>query len=203
MQFAGIPVSGAAIRSCFPDLASPEKKVQALEKSGELIRLKRNLFIINKELTGKETDARLCANHIYGPSYVSFQWALRHYGMIPEQVFLMTSATTKRSRSFETPLGNFNYVQVPAPYFPIGVACWEEQGISFLMASREKALCDTILLDDFVPRQSIKSLVAYLEEDIRLDMDILAELDTNIIEQCSCIGRKSQIFRNLIRIIKQ
>ena len=203
MQFAGIPVSGATIRSCFPELASPEKKVQALEKSGELIRLKRNLFIINKELTGKETDARLCANHIYGPSYVSFQWALRHYGMIPEQVFLMTSATTKRSRSFETPLGNFNYVQVPAPYFPIGVACWEEQGISFLMATREKALCDTILLDDFVPRQSIKSLVAYLEEDIRLDMDILAELDTNIIEQCSCIGRKSQIFRNLIRIIKQ
>ena len=62
MQFAGIPVSGATIRSCFPDLASPEKKVQALEKSGELIRLKRNLFIINKELTGKETDARLCGN---------------------------------------------------------------------------------------------------------------------------------------------
>ena len=203
MQFAGIPVSGAAIRSCFPDLASPEKKVQALEKSGELIRLKRNLFIVNKELTGKETDARLCANHIYGPSYVSFQWALRHYGMIPEQVFLMTSATTKRTRSFETPLGNFNYMQVPAPYFPIGVECWEDQGISFLMATREKALCDTILLDDFVPRQSIKSLVAYLEEDIRLDMDILAELDTDIIEQCSCIGRKSQIFRNLIRIIKQ
>ena len=95
LQFAGIPVSGAAIKSCFPDLASPEKKVQALEKSGELIRLKRNLFIINKELTGKEIEARLCANHIYGPSYVSFQWALRHYGMIPEQVFLMTSATTK------------------------------------------------------------------------------------------------------------
>ena len=203
MQFAGIPVSGAAIRSCFPDLASPEKKVQALEKSGEFIRLKRNLFIINKELTGKETDARLCANHIYGPSYVSFQWALRHYGMIPEQVFLMTSATTKRSRSFETPLGNFNYVQVPAPYFPIGVSCWEEQGIGFLMATREKALCDTILLDDFVPRQSIKSLVAYLEEDIRLDMDILTELDLNIIEQCSRIGRKSQIFQNLIKTIKQ
>ena len=172
-------------------------------KSGELIRLKRNLFIINKELTGKETDARLCANHIYGPSYVSFQWALRHYGMIPEQVFLMTSATTKRTRSFETPLGNFSYVQVPASYFPIGVECREEQGVSFLMATREKALCDTILLDNFVPRQSIKSLATYLEEDLRLDMDILTELDTDIIEQCSRIGRKEQTFKNLIKIIKQ
>ena len=203
IQFAGIPVSGAAIRSCFPNLASPEKKIQALEKSGELIRIKRDLFIVNQELTGKETDVRLCANHIYGPSYVSFQWALRYYGMIPEQVFLMTSATTKRTRFFETPLGNFNYVQVPASYFPIGVECTEEQGIHFLMATREKALCDTILLDDFVPRQSIKSLAAYLEEDITLDMDILAELDTDIIEQCSRIGRKTQTFKNLIRIIQQ
>ena len=203
MQFAGIPVSGAAIRSCFPDLASPEKKIQALEKSGELIRLKRNLFIINKELTGKETDVRLCANHIYGPSYVSFQWALRHYGMIPEQVFLMTSATTKRARNFKTPIGNFSYVQVPDTYFPIGVECREEQGICFLMATPEKALCDTILLDNFVPRQSIRSLAAYLEEDIRLDMDILTELDTGIIEQCSRVGRKSQVFKNLIKIIKQ
>ena len=133
MQFAGIPVSGATIRSCFPDLASPEKKIQALEKSGELIRLKRNLFVVNQELTGKKTDARLCANHIYGPSYVSFQWALRYYSMIPEQVFLMTSATTKRTRSFETPIGNFSYVQVPASYFPIGVECREEQGVSFLI----------------------------------------------------------------------
>ena len=203
MQFAGVPVSGSAIRSCFLDLVSPEKKVQALEKSGELIRLKRNLFIINKELTGKETDVRLCANHIYGPSYVSFQWALRHYGMIPEQVFLMTSATTKRARNFKTPIGNFSYVQVPATYFPIGVECREEQGICFLMATPEKALCDTILLDNFVPRQSIRSLAAYLEEDIRLDMDILTELDTDIIEQCSRVGRKSQVFKNLSKIIKQ
>ena len=98
LQFAGIPVTGADIKSCFPELASPEKKIQLLEKNGALIRLKRNLYIVNQELTGKETDARLCANHIYGPSYVSFQWALSYYGMIPERVFLMTSATTKLSK---------------------------------------------------------------------------------------------------------
>ena len=71
------------------------------------------------------------------------------------------------------------------------------------MATREKALCDTILLDDFVPNQSIKALAVYLEEDIRLDMDILAELNVNIIEQCAQSGRKTQIFKNLIKIIKQ
>jgi hypothetical protein len=203
LQFAGIPVTGADIKSCFPDLASPEKKIQLLEKNGALIRLKRNLYIVNQDLTGKETDARLCANHIYGPSYVSFQWALSYYGMIPERVFLMTSATTKRTRYFETPIGNFRYIQVPASYFPIGVECKEEQGVSFLMATREKALCDTILLDNFVPGQSIKSLGVYLEEDMRLDMDILPELDSEIIEQCAQAGRKTQIFKNLIKLIKQ
>lgn len=202
LQFAGIPVAGADIKSCFPDLASPEKKIQLLEKSGEIIRIKRNLYIVNQELTGRETDARLCANHIYGPSYVSFQWALRYYGMIPEQVFLMTSATTKRTRYFETPIGNFRYVQVPVSYFPIGVECKEEQGVGFLMATREKALCDTILLDNHVPNQSIKSLAVYLEDDMRLDMDILSELDTEIIEQCAQAGRKTQIFQNLIKLIK-
>lgn len=72
-----------------------------------------------------------------------------------------------------------------------------------MMASREKALCDTILQDNFVPRQSIKALAIYLEEDMRLDMDVLSELDTGIIEQCSRAGRKSQIFTNLIKLIRR
>lgn len=203
LQFAGIPVTGADIKLCFPELASPEKKIQLLEKSGELIRLKRNLFIVNRELSGKETDVRLCANHLYGPSYVSFQWALSYYGMIPERVFLMTSATIKRTRFFETPIGNFKYIQVPASYFSVGVESLEDQGVNFLIASREKALCDTILLDNFVPGQSLKALGIYLEEDMRLDMDILSELDPEIIEQCAQSGRKSQILKNLIKLMKK
>lgn len=203
IQFAGIPVSSSDIKSCFPDLASPDKKIQTLEKQGELIRLKRNLYIVSKELTGKDTDTRLCANHIYGPSYVSIQWALRYYGMIPEQVFRMTCVTTKHSRSFKTPIGEFSYMQVPDNYFPIGVETVEENGVSFLMASREKALCDTIQHDRFVPQRSLTALFTYLEEDMRLDMDILKELDTKIIMECAKAGRKSQILTNLVKLIER
>ena len=202
IQFAGVPVSGAEIKACFPDLSSPEKKIQALEKSGEIIRLKRNLFIVNPELAGKGTDVRLCANHLYGPSYVSLQWALRYYGLIPEQVFMMTSVTTKRSRSFKTPVGTFSYMQVPPGYFPIGIVGMEENGVHFLMASPEKALCDAILQDSFVPHQSVKALAAYLEEDLRLDMEMLQKFDVRIIRECLESGRKVQIFTNLIKIIQ-
>jgi hypothetical protein len=38
---------------------------------------------------------------------------------------------------------------------------------------------------------------------MRLDMDILPELDSEIIEQCAQAGRKTQIFKNLIKLIKQ
>lgn len=203
IQFAGVPVSTSDVKTCFPGIAFPDKKIQALEKQGELIRLKRNLYIVNKELSGKETDVRLCANHIYGPSYVSVQWAMRYYGMIPEQVFQMTSVTTKRSRSFRTPIGEFSYMQVPDKYFPIGIELVEESGVSFLMASREKALCDTILYDSYVPPQSLTALATYLEEDMRLDMDILKELDKEIILECAKAGCKSQILTNLVKLIER
>lgn len=200
-QFAGIPVTSATLKSAFPDLSSSEKKILSMDKHGELIRLKRNLYIVNPDLFDRATDPRLCANHIYGPSYVSLQWALRYYGMIPEQVFVVTSVTTKRSRTFQTPIGTFNYMQVPSLYFPIGVESVGSDGICFLMASREKALCDTILYDDYVPRRSIKALLEYLEDDIRLDMDQLRDLNIDVIEECAKMGRKSQIFSNLIKII--
>lgn len=201
-QLAGVPITGSEIKQCYPNLSAPEKKIQLLEKSGEIIRLRRNLYIINADASGKNTDARLCANHLYGPSYVSLQWAMAFYGMIPEKVFMMTSITTKRSRLTETPIGSFSYMQVPVSYFPIGVKSIEENGVSFLMASREKALCDTIMYDNFVSHQSIKSLAAYLEDDMRLDMDILMKLDTTIIEDCAKAGRKSRILYNLIKIIQ-
>lgn len=202
LQFAGIPITAADIRSCYPDLKHPDKKVLALEQSGEIIRLKRGLYIVNRELSGSTVDPRLCANHLYGPSYVSLQWALRYYGMIPERVYLMTSVTTKSSRTFDTPIGSFGYMRVPASYFPIGVGCEDAEGVCFMMASREKALCDTIMYDKYVPHKSVKSLHTYLEEDMRLDMDQLAELDTEVIGQCAQSGCKSNILYNLIKIIQ-
>ena len=70
------------------------------------------------------------------------------------------------------------------------------------MAGPEKALCDTILQDSFVPHQSVKALAAYLEEDLRLDMEMLQEFDVRIIRECLETGRKVQIFTNLIKIIQ-
>lgn len=201
LQFGQIPIQMGTLMSCFPNLSAPEKKIQALEKSGELIRLKRGLYVVNEVVTGKPIDSKLCANHLFGPSYVSLQWALRWYGLIPERVFLMTSVTTKRSRCFDTSIGSFSFMQVPKAYFPIGVRMEEENGCNSLIATPEKALCDTILSDNYVPEQSIVRLEQYLEEDIRFDTDALKDFDASIIEACARTGRKTAILNNLIKLI--
>ena len=168
-----------------------------------MIRLKRGLYVVDSKVSGKPVNACLCANHIYGPSYVSLQWALRWYGLIPERVYTMTSVTTKHTRMFENALGRFTYEQVKPDYFAIGVNNIEADGVSFLMASREKALCDLILHDSYLPQQSVKGLWQYLEEDIRFDVDELPSFDIGIVEACAQQGRKENILNNLIKILKQ
>ncbi len=203
LQFGNVPVSAVSIESCYPELDAPKKKVQALEKTGDIIRLKRDVYVVSEEISGKKISVPLCANHLCSPSYVSLRWALRWYGLIPEKVFRMTSVTIKHARSFETPLGVFDYHKVPKRYFGFGIKMQKENDISFLIAAPEKALCDLILFDNHVPCQSVKSLVNYLEEDIRFDMDGLADFDVKIIEECAEFGRKRKILNNLIKIINQ
>ena len=203
LQYWNVPVSGKMIESCYHQLGTPSKKVQSLEKEGDLIRLKRGLYVVNPEVSGKPVSAPLCANHIYGPSYVSLRWALRWYGLIPEQVHRMTSTTIKRSRSFETPIGFFDYYQVKPSYFSIGLRIVHEEGVSFMMAAREKALCDFLLFDSYLPNRTVKRLMQYLEEDLRLDMDGLANFDVKIIEACAAQGGKKSILNNLIKIIQR
>ena len=202
-QFGKVPVQTGALETCFSDLSSPAKKIQSLEKDGDLVRLKRGLYIVNEEITGQKIDNKLCANQLYGPSYVSLQWALRYYGLIPERVFTLTSVTTKRSRKFDSPLGTFSYYQVPKEYFSIGIKMETTDGYCSLIATPEKALCDTILSDNYVPNQSLIQLRSYLEEDIRFDTDMLKEFNVSIIEECAKTGKKTNILNNLIKIIKQ
>ena len=203
IKLGNVPVQNGAIAACFQHLSSPSEKIRALEKDGQLIRLKRGLYVVSDEVSGKPVNACLCANHIYGPSYVSLHWALRWYGLIPERVHTMTSVTTKRSRMFENSLGRFTYEQVKPEYFAIGVNSIEEDGVTFMMASREKALCDMILHDTYLPPQSVKGLWQYLEEDIRLDVDELSTFDVSIIEACAKLGKKENILNNLIKILKR
>ena len=98
--------------------ASPAKKIERMVKSGALTRVVRGLYE-----TDPHTPGHLLAASIYGPSYLSFEYALAHHGLIPEAVHQYTSASfdKKRAKQFETPFGVFSYRDIPEEAFPYGV----------------------------------------------------------------------------------
>lgn len=194
-----IPLRNGELSVLLGRYKSPSMKIASMEKEGQIRRLKRGVYVAD----GDEkipVSKELCSNHIYGPSYLSLQWALSYYGLIPEHVFSLTAVTTKRSRDFQNDLGFFTYRQVPDDYFPIGIRPVQADGVTFLMASPEKALCDMILADLYIPSRSVTGLYRYLEEDLRFDMDELSHFDKSVLEQCAQRGHKKSILQNLIKI---
>lgn len=87
------------------------------------------------------------ANRIYAPSYVSFEMALAYYGMIPESVYGITSASTRKTMRFKTPMGEYSYRAIrPKLYF--GFDYLSVCGNYCKIASPEKALLDYVYFHD-------------------------------------------------------
>lgn len=197
-----IPVDYAVLRSLFADYHSPRNKIANLEQAGKIIRLKRGMYVVSPKVTKQLLSVELIANHIYGPSYVSMESALRYYGLIPEQVYTVRSLTTNRSKSFENPTGNFEYITINDAYYAIGIRQETiENKYTFLIATPEKALCDMITATPHLRIQSEKALVAYLKEDLRFDMSGLDNMDTNIVKACIENGKKKEILRIILNLL--
>lgn len=202
VNIGNVPFDVNVLNSIFPGNKHINEKARALEKVGTIIRLKKGMYVANSEETGKELSLELIANHIYGPSYVGREYALRYYGLIPERVYLVTSVTTKHSRDFENAVGSFSYLNASAEYFSIGVKIENAYGVNFLMATPEKALCDVINFSKNLTLRSMKDVEAYLEGDIRFDTDVLDNFDLSILERCARVCRKKNSILTLIKYIK-
>lgn len=182
-QFGSTPFAMSALSDIYPSTKHISDKARRLEQEGRIIRLKKGLYVRSAE-DGAEPMAELVANHLYGPSYVSMLSALRHYGLIPERVYATQSLTIKHSRSFDTPLGRYDYFSCGVNYFPIGVSQHYETRTQFLIASPEKALCDLLVKTRNLEFDSSNILLDYLENDLRFNTDALKKMDSGILRQC-------------------
>jgi hypothetical protein len=201
-QLGIVPVDYAVLGSLFSGYKSPRNKIANLEIEGKLIRLKKGLYVVSPSVSGKLLSTELIANHIYGPSYVSMESALRYYGLIPENIHIVRSLAIKRSRVFENSISRFEYINCSDDYFPIGINQKIVGEYSFLIASPEKALCDLIAFTPKVSPRFVKSLLSYLEEDIRLDMEAFYEMNINIFQQCAEVGKKRNDLNNIIKLLQ-
>ena len=129
--------------------------------------------------------AYIVAGKYVSRSYLSFDFALSFYGLIPEAVYVCTSATEHQSNYnfFVTKNGSFSYKHIPQKAFECGVNLIHERGMSFRMASPEKALCDKLFL--MPPVRTMNEMRELLEVDMRIDIDALLTLNVNMIKKLS------------------
>ena len=81
------------------------------------------------------------ANRIYGPSYISLEYALAYYRLIPETVYTVTSATAKITRQFTVQGKTYEYSRIKKRAYT-GYKLIKEGQVKILMAVPEKALVD-------------------------------------------------------------
>lgn len=202
-HIGNIPVSTSAIASLFTNIEAGNQKVRSLEAAHKIIRLKKGLYVVAPNVSRVALSTELIANHLYAPSYVSMQTALRYYGLIPEAVYTTQSMTLKHSRSFDTPVGRFEYKNMSREAFSIGITSINMQSYAFLMATPEKALCDLIANSPKVNLRYLKEVENYLEEDIRMEIDDFRNMDISIFERYAQVGKKSKSIETLIKYLRK
>ena len=184
------------------EYSRPRDKISDLLHKGVIIRVKKGIYVFGDGFRRRLFSKELLANLIYGPSYISLEYALQFHGLIPERVEAVTSVVIGRSKDFVTPVGRFSYRRIPQEAFPIGMSRIEDKdGIAFLIAVPEKALTDYVVADRRGRLQSEKELELYLLDDLRLDPDGLGRLDTRLIEEIAhrYNSRKIRILARLLR----
>lgn len=171
---------------------NPRKKLTSLLKSKELLRVKKGLYVFGKENSRRPFSLEILANLIYGPSYVSFEYALSWWGMIPERVERITSACYKRNKQFKTPVGEFIYLYLDPKKFPVGIT-WEsiDENSNFLIATKEKALCDT--LARLKPFHDQEDLLIYLKEGMRILEDHISSLKLPLVREIAYVYQNKNV----------
>lgn len=107
------------------------------ESNGLFLRLKKGLYSLKTDLPSEEE----IANRLYQPSYISFEYALAYFNILPEMPYSVTSATTKPTRTFILDNKAFSYLTIKRNAYT-GYTLIKQNGKSFFMAGPEKALVD-------------------------------------------------------------
>lgn len=165
----------------YGDYTDVRGKIRREVAAGNLIQIARGLYE-----TDKNTDGKYLAGYIYGPSYLSFDYALAYYGLIPEAVYnTFTCATYSKNKrkSYANSFGTYTYRDVPKSAFSSGVNLFIENGYSYQLAAPEKAVCDKLY--SLPPVGTLKALKQLLFDDLRIDETMLIKLD---MQDIACLA---------------
>ena len=146
------------------------RRLSEWQKKGYIIKIIKGFYIFS-DVDINEPMLWAIANKIYKPSYISFESAMSHYRLIPESIFMITSASSRRTNMFETPLAKFSYRTIkPALFF----------GYSLLSDGTKMAYMEKAILDFFYLNPSVQSADDFAslrlnreEIQVRVNMELL------------------------------
>lgn len=142
-------------------LPTAYKALERCTKQGAVVRLRNGHYCLPWHKPGP----MVIANALYRPSYISYESALAHYHLIPETVYAVTSATTRRTKEFEA--GDFGcvYHSVKKAAYA-GYRPYKIGAEIVLIAEPEKALCDYLFLV-FLKKRARNERIAWKKVDRR------------------------------------
>ena len=117
--------------------------VHRYAKRGAFLKLRNGLYC----LADQPPSELVLANRLYEPSYISFEFALSHYHLIPEAAYVITSATTRPTRALTSFGKTFEYHRLKKSAFT-GYEPVKMGQEAILMATPEKAVIDTLYFTD-------------------------------------------------------
>lgn len=87
--------------------------------------------------------------------------------------------------------------------FPIGVTQVRNAQCTFLIASPEKALCDLISASSGLNLRYKGEAEAYLEEDLRIDMEAFYKMRPSLFREYAAVGKKVNSINTLIKLLER
>lgn len=128
------------------------------KEGSPILKLKRGIYAFS---INPPTKFEI-ANKLYQPSYISFETALSHYSIIPETVYVITSATPKKSKELVIQNSVFKYYKIRKKIF-FGYRPQKIRGKTISIAEKEKALLDYLYLlslkkQEFVERLDLSKI---------------------------------------------
>lgn len=160
----------------YNNYVNPKSKIKRLCNEGKLYRICQGLYV------DKRPSLYKLQSYIYGPSYISFAFALSYYGLIPEFGLNVSCATFNKNKTKEyfTDYGLIYYRDVPQKVFPYGVKTIFNDEYLYRIATPEKALCDYLYSDGYILEEE-SDFKKYLFDDLRIDEEEFEKLDFNFI----------------------
>jgi len=159
----------------FNNIIDIKGKISRDIKKGHLFPIVRGVYETNSNVSGFYLSQYIC-----GPSYLSFDYALYYYNLIPEKIYNTFTCATfdkRKIKRFENYFGTYIYRDVPKDVYHYGIDLIIDGEYSFHIATPEKALCDKLYT--MTPIRSIKDLRSLLFDDLRIDEDSFYNLNKN------------------------